>query len=118
MTDTPQAAALLDLAVAGWRATRVFGSAIEKLDAVDRQRYLGQLQYFADRVVACAAQGGFRLINLEGQSYDSGMAITPLNLGDFSAEQRLLVVTMLEPVVMGPSGVVRLGTAILGARGA
>ncbi len=113
MTQQPDRAPLLELVVSSWRATRIFGSALEKLDVLERQRYIAQLRYFAGRIEACAEAGGLRLVNLEGASYDSGMAITPLNLEDFPRDSPLVVATMLEPVVMNDEGVLRLGTAVL-----
>jgi hypothetical protein len=54
------------------------------------------------------------LVNLEGQPYDVGMAVSALNLSDFSPDDALVVEQMLEPVIMGSEGLLKGGTVILG----
>lgn len=41
------------------------------------------------------------------------MAISALNISDFGPDDALVVEQMVEPVVMGPEGLVRGGTAML-----
>jgi hypothetical protein len=41
------------------------------------------------------------------------MAATALNIAEFDDPQGLVIDQMLEPVVMGPQGVVRLGSALV-----
>lgn len=56
---------------------------------------------------------GLKLVNVEGQSYDPGMAVAALNLADFGPEDMLLVDQMLEPIIMGPEGLRKQGTVML-----
>jgi hypothetical protein len=56
---------------------------------------------------------GFKLVNVEGQAYDPGMAASALNLGDFDPDDALLVDQMLEPIIMGPDGLRKQGTVML-----
>ena len=41
------------------------------------------------------------------------MAATPLNIEEFEPEDALIVDQMLEPIIMGPNGVIRTGTVTL-----
>jgi hypothetical protein len=42
-----------------------------------------------------------------------GMAASALNIGDFGPDDALLVDQMVEPIIMGPEGLVRSGTVML-----
>lgn len=105
--------ALLDLAVDGWRIARLFSRVLMKLDAGEGARYANQVRYFINRVEASLEAAGLRLVNLEGQPYDPGLPATALNVEDFAPEDHLYVDQVLEPVIMGPQGVVKTGTIML-----
>ena len=55
-----------------------------------------------------------RIQNAEGQLYDPGMAITPLNIDEFDPDDPLYVEQMIEPIIMQGDTVCKIGTAILG----
>ena len=59
------------------------------------------------------AEAGMRIVNVEGQQFDPGIAATALNIEEFASEDSLIVDQMLEPIIMGPVGVVRTGTVTL-----
>lgn len=105
--------ALLDLAVEGWRVSRLFARVLMKLDAGEGTRYANQVRYFVKRVEESLEAVGMRLVNLEGQSYDTGHPASALNIEDFAPDDLLFVEQMLEPVIMGPNGIVKAGTVIL-----
>jgi hypothetical protein len=109
--------ALLDLAIEGWRIARLFSRVLTKLDAGDGARYANQVRYFVKRVEESLEAANLRLVNLEGQLYEAGFPATALNIGDFAPEDRLYVDQMLDPVIMGPQGVVKTGTVMLGKAG-
>lgn len=104
---------LLDLSIEGWRFARLFAKVCTKLDAGEAQRYANQLRYFIKRIEETLESAGLRLVNLEGQPYDPGLPATALNIGDFPPDQKLYVDQMLEPVIMGPNGLVKSGTVML-----
>ena len=104
---------LVDLSIEGWRFARLFAKVCTKLDAGEAQRYANQLRYFQKRIEESLESAGLRLVNLEGQPYDAGLPATALNIGDFPPEMRLYVEQMLEPVIMGPDGLVKTGTIVL-----
>jgi len=104
---------LIDIAVEGWRFSRLFGKLLSKLDAGESARYLNQLRYFQKKIEESLNSNGLKLVNVEGQPYDPGMAASALNLGDFDPDDSLLVDQMLEPIVMGPNGLRKQGTVML-----
>ncbi len=54
------------------------------------------------------------MLNFEGQLYDLGMAVTPLNIDDFETDDRLYILQTIEPIVMKNDAVIKTGTVILG----
>lgn len=104
---------LLDIAVESWRFSRVFARVVNKLDAGEAGRYANQLRYFQKRVEESLEAAGLKIVNVEGQPFDPGMAATALNIGDFGPEDALLVDQMVEPIIMGPEGLRKQGTVML-----
>jgi len=104
---------LIDIAVESWRFSRLFGKVVSKLDAGESGRYVNQLRYFQKKVEESLDSNGLKLVNVEGQPYDPGMAASALNLGDFGPDDVLLVDQMLEPIIMGPNGLRKQGTVML-----
>lgn len=111
--ESPEVKALIDVSIEGWRFTRVFGRLLSKLDAGDGPRYANQARYFLKKIDDGLDEFGLRIVSLEGQPYDPGMAVSALNIADFDPEDLLVVEQMVEPVVMGPEGLVRTGTVML-----
>ena len=111
--ESPERQALIDVSIEGWRFARVFGRLISKLDAGEAPRYANQARYFLKKIDDGLEGFGLRIVSLEGQPYDTGMAVSALNIADFGPDDVLFVEQMVEPVVMGPDGLVRGGTAML-----
>jgi len=105
--------ALLDLVIESWRFTKLFQRLLTKVDAGEGTRYINQYRYYLKRLDDCLSQAGFHVANIEGHPYDAGMAASALNIGDFGPDDVLLVDQMVEPIIMGPDGLVRSGTVML-----
>lgn len=106
-------AALIELAVDSWKFARLFTRVISKLDAGEQARYANQMRFFQKRIDSAIEVVGARIVTIEGQPFEPGMAATPLNLEDFEDGDILFVDQMLEPIVMGNNGVLRTGTMML-----
>jgi hypothetical protein len=104
---------LIDMAVEGWRFARLFSRVVNKLDAGESSRYVNQLRYFQKKLEESLDANGLKLVNVEGQQYDPGMAASALNVGDFGPDDELLVDQMVEPIIMGPEGLRKQGTVML-----
>ena len=105
--------ALIDAAVEGWRFSRLFSRLISKLDAGESSRYLSQQRYFQKKISESLEDVGLKLVNVEGQVYDPGIAATALNLEDFAPHDMLMVEQMVEPIIMDANGLCRSGTVML-----
>ena len=115
-TDAVQPAVLIDLAVDAWKLARLFERVVTRLDPGEQGRYLNQLRFLHRRIDGAVEIAGARLVSIEGQPFQPGQAATPLNLDEFAQDDALVVAQMLEPIVMGPHGVLRMGTMLLAAR--
>lgn len=104
---------LIDIAVESWRFSRLFSRVVSKLDAGEAGRYVNQLRYFQKKVEESLDASGLKLVNVEGQPFDPGMAVSALNIGDFGPDDQLLVDQMVEPIIMGPEGLRKQGTVML-----
>lgn len=109
----PVEAALIDLAVDSWKFARLFTRVISKLEMGEQNRYANQMRFFQKRVESAAELAGARIVSIEGQPFEAGLAASPLNLEDFSDGDTLVVDQMLDPIVMGTEGVLRMGTVML-----
>lgn len=106
-------AALIDLTTESWRFGRLFARLVTKLDAGESSRFISQHRYYLKKLEEALALAGLHLVNIEGQQYEPGMAASPLNSGDFSIDDILVVEQMLEPIILGPAGVLKTGVVTL-----
>jgi hypothetical protein len=104
---------LIDMAVESWRFARLFGRLVSKLDAGEGSRYVNQLRYFQKKVEDSLETSGMKIVNVEGQPFDPGIAASALNIGDFGPDDLLVVDQMVEPIIMGPEGLRKQGTVML-----
>jgi len=86
---------------------------VNKLDAGDASRYVNQLRYFQRKIEDNLDAAGMKLVNVEGQPFDPGMAASALNIADFGPDDTLLVDQMVEPIIMGANGLKKEGTVML-----
>ena len=105
--------ALIEIAIESWRFSRLFGKVVSKLDAGESARYVNQVRYFQKKVEESLESNDLKLVNVEGQPYDPGIAASALNLGDFGPDDLLLVDQMVEPIIMGLNGLRNQGTVML-----
>ncbi|OQX62714.1 MAG: hypothetical protein B5M56_05585 [Desulfococcus sp. 4484_241] len=104
---------VINMAVESWRFGRVFDRVLAKLDAGQQSRYESQFRWFLKKIEESLDEAGLRLVNVEGQPFDPGMAATPLNIEEFEVNDTLIVDQMLEPIIMGKEGLVKTGIVIL-----
>jgi hypothetical protein len=104
---------LVDIAVESWRFLRLMDRVVNSLDADQQRRVSTRFNYFQKRVIDALESVDLRLVLLEGSRFGPELAATAVNAGDFGPGDDLVVDQTLEPVVMGPEGVVRSGTVTL-----
>ena len=106
--------AIISMAVEAWRFRRVFHKAVSKLDSGEGRRYIGQFNWFLKKVDSALETAGLRVVDVEGKLYDIGMAVIPLNIDEFEADDILYIEQMVEPIIMDESTVLKMGTVMLG----
>ena len=77
------------------------------------KRYTNQLRWFVEKQKNPLSDVGFRIVNVEGNPYEPGMAATPVNIEDFEADDSLVVNFMLEPIIMEGTVLKRTGKVTL-----
>lgn len=114
-TSHPEAMrdSVISMAVESWRFGRVFDRLLTKIDAGEQSRYKSQFRWFIKKVDEALENAELRIVNVEGQPFDPGMAATPLNIDEFDSKDILIVDQMLEPIIMGTEGLVKTGTVTL-----
>ena len=106
--------AIIEMSVEAWRFRRVFDKAMSKLEAGESTRYISQFNWFIKKVESAMKTAGMRIVDVEGQPYDVGMALSPLNIDDFEPDDQLYIEQMIEPIIMDDEKVLKTGTAMLG----
>lgn len=104
---------LMDIAIESWRFGRVFERLLTKLDAGEQTRYQNQFRWFQKRLEESMDSAGMRIVNIEGQMFDPGIAASAINLDEFRAGDQLMIDQMIEPVIMGRQGLLRSGKVML-----
>ena len=97
-----------------FRFRRVFNKAISKLEPDDQSKYMSQFAWFSKRVDKATETAGLRVLDIQGQLFDPGLAVTALNIEDFDADDELYVEQMMEPIIMRGDSIQKTGTVILG----
>ncbi len=105
---------LISIASELFRFQRVFEKAISKIDIDERGKYMSQFSWFSKKVLKAVEEANLKVLNPEGQLYDPGMAVTPLNIDDFETDDRMYVLQTIEPIIMQDDKVFKTGTVILG----
>jgi len=106
-------AGVIEMSVECWRLQKLFLKMAGKLDAGEQDRYRSQLRYFEKNTQDILERFGLKLVNLEGQPYDGGMAVIALNIAEFEPADKLIIDQMTEPVIMGQAGLMKMGTVLL-----
>ena len=104
---------VIEMAIEGWRFSRLFIRVAKRLDAGEAEKYISQLRYFLKKNEDSLQALGLKLVNLEGMPYAAGMPVSAINIDEFGPEDQLYVEQMIEPVIMGQDGLRRPGTVML-----
>ncbi len=107
---------LITIASELFRFQGVFAKAISKLDMDEQRKYSSQFAWFSKKVMKALDDSGFRIVSVDGQLYDPGMAVTPLNIEDFETDDILYITQTMEPIIMQNDSVIKTGTVILGRK--
>ena len=114
--DRPSAPqSMVDFASENWRIQQVVQRSAFSMDPMDAERLLNQFAWYQRKAAAVLAEADLRVVDLTGQDYDVGMAVSPLNLEDFPdhPDARYQIEQMVEPIVMEHGTVRKPGTVML-----
>jgi hypothetical protein len=113
MSDSINEQLIIKIITDNWRLMNLFLKVLTRLDVSEANRYMNQIRYFQKTINDNLNEINLKIINLEGQLYDPGMAASPLNIDDFLPEDKLIVEQMLEPLIMGEDGIKKQATVKL-----
>ena len=107
--------AMIELASESWRFHRNVSEAVMGMEPSYGERFVNQYNWFSRKLQAALAEAGLRLIDLTGEPYDVGLAVTALNIEDFPPEREghLIIKEMVQPIVMEGNTVRKTGTVML-----
>ncbi|MGY2490092.1 hypothetical protein [Cupriavidus sp. CP313] len=100
----------MNVCVESWRFIKVYQRLLSKVDATEAQRYQGQVRYFQKQIEDNLASLDLRQVEFDGQTFDTGLPVTAINLADFAAEDHLVIEQTIEPAILGIHGLVRMGS--------
>ena len=109
---------LASLAIESWRLSKSFERLLIKSDQMEQRKYKSKLSWFNKKLNETLEEANLKFINLENQKYDTGSAVTAINLDDFQPDEDLEIDQMIEPIVMSNEGVLIAGTVVLRKRSA
>jgi hypothetical protein len=107
---------LMDIAVEEYRIREVITNFLGKLNPIDAPRFETRYRYFINEVDRALTRAGFRIVDAGsfiGKQFDIGMAVKPLNINDFDANDELVIQQVIEPVIMEGENVARAGVVKL-----
>lgn len=105
---------LIVIATEMYRFQSSYDKMLMKLPITEQSKYKSQFNWFSKRVSKALEDSNLKLVSLQGQEYDVGMAVTPLNIEEFEVEDKLFIQQMVEPIIMKDSTVCKVGTVVLG----
>lgn len=108
--------ALVELASESWRFHQVMQRSMKSMSPFDAQRLSNHYAWYERIVQEVLDEADLHVVDLTGEPYDVGMAVTPLNLEDFPDGQQstYYIAQMVEPIVMQGGVVRKHGTVMLG----
>ena len=101
--------AVINLTIESWRLAKAFELAITQLNLDKPRRYTNRIEWFIKKAEESLEKTDLRIVNLEGYSYDPGMAAAPVNLEEFDVDDSLVVSLMVEPIIMDGTVLVKRG---------
>lgn len=107
---------VINLVTESWRFTTVYQRMLMNLDVSEHKKYTSQLRWHLKKMEESLDEGGLRIVNVEGQPYDPGMAVIPSNIEDFDEDVPLVVSRMLEPIIMEGTTLAKMGRVTLKRR--
>ena len=104
----------INFIIESWKFSNTIDKIIDKLNESEKKRYKSRLLWYQKQLTNTLNGFGYKFVDMSNSPYDTGMALTPLNIDEFSQNDDLIVDYIIEPIIMDSKGnIVRTGTAML-----
>ena len=107
---------IVDLIVESWRLNRFTKNLAEKIDDPKiKKRAINQVKRFEKCFQTTLETLNLKEIDFTGEIFETGLPVLPINLGDFNADDILIIDKMFEPTIkiVDTSKIIRKGAAVL-----
>lgn len=101
--------AIAEIAAESWRFEQALRKVLQRMDAMEANRFSHQYGYFSSRVNRAVASAGLTVLNPAGQPYDVGLPLQVMNLDEFDEEDELIITRVIEPVILLDGRVIKTG---------
>ena len=107
--------AMVDFASETWRFRQTVEQSLSGMDPTDRQRFINHYQWYLRKIQAVLDESGLSIVDLTGERYDVGMAVSVLNLEDFPnyPDAVYTIEQMVAPIIIENGNVRKIGTVML-----
>ncbi len=104
----------INFIIESWKFSNTVDKILDKLNESEKKRYKSRLSWYQKQLTNTLNGCGYKFVDMSNSPYDAGMALTPLNIDEFSQKDDLIVDYIIEPIIMDSKGnIVRTGTAML-----
>ena len=104
---------IIDITTKAWYLAKIFERAVLQLNVDQPRRYTSRIEWFLEKAEESLNDVGLRIVNVEGHTYDVGMAAAVENMEEFGVDESLEVIWMLEPIIMKGTEVIKRGKIFL-----
>lgn len=106
---------MVEFASENWKLVRSLDRYIQGMDPLDAERFLNQFAWYQRKAQEMLDEAGLSAVDLAGMKYNTGMAVSPLNLEDFPnrPDAAYRVAQMVDPIIMENGHVRKAGTVML-----
>lgn len=106
---------MVEFASENWKLVRTLDRYIQGMDPLDAERFLNQFAWYQRKAQEMLDEAGLSAVDLTGMKYNTGMAVSPLNLEDFPdrPDAAYRVAQMVDPIIMENGHVRKAGTVML-----
>ena len=104
----------INFIIESWKFSNTVDKMMDKLSDLEKKRYKSRLVWYKKQLCNTLSGCGYKFVDMSNSPYDAGMALTPLNIDEFTKDDALVVDYIIEPIIMDLEGnIVRTGTAML-----
>lgn len=109
--------ALIEIVLGEYRFRASLQRIVSGIDDIHQKKRIQSQYGWLEKTIAKASMiANISIVDLTGEDYDPGMAITPLNIEDFSLRDSLVVDKMVEPIILVNGELRKTGTVMLGRK--